>query len=570
MASSGDPLRDSPRHFAHWPPGVPHHLPPLTRTLPEQLAASAARFGDKPAVVFHDTPHGYRTLQAQVEHLAGHLQHRAGLQPGDRVLLVMQNSPQWMVGCYGTLRAQGVVVPVNPMNRLDELRHLARDSGARVALVAQDLLPEVLPLLDDGSLQQVVVATYSDALDTGTPTDMALPPVVSAPRQPLPHARCIAWADALADAPAPRAYTGRMDDLAVMPYTSGTTGRPKGCMHTHRTVSATVTGGVLWFGRTHEDVYLSVLPLFHVTGFIGGLCGPLSLGATIVMLARWDREAAALSIARHRVSTWQAISTMLIDFLAQPQLRREDLASLKSVRGGGAAMPEAVAARLHALTGLEYVEGYGMSEMMAATHINPPQRPKRQCLGLPVMDVDARLLDPLTLQPVADGEVGEIVMHAPQQMLGYWNDPEGTAAVFVDIGGRRFLRSGDLARVDEDGYFFMVDRLKRMINASGYKVWPAEVEALLHGHPAIQEACVIAARDPKRGETVKALVVLHAGAEATTEQQVIDWAHERMAAYKAPRIVQFVPSLPKGGAGKVLWRELQRQEDDNNTQGDRP
>jgi fatty-acyl-CoA synthase len=335
-------------------------------------------------------------------------------------------------------------------------------------------------------------------------------------------------------------------------------------MHSHRTVMATLVGGTLWFGRTHEDVYLSVLPLFHVTGFIGGLCGPLRLGATIVMLARWDRETAAHCIERHRVSSWQAISTMVIDFLAQPGIERRDLSSLKSVRGGGAAMPEAVAARLHQLTGLEYVEGYGMSETMAATHINPPQRPKRQCLGIPVFDVDARVLDPATLQPVRDGETGEIVMHAPQQMLGYWNDPEGTAAALVDIEGRRFLRTGDLARVDEDGYFFMVDRLKRMINASGYKVWPAEVEALLHGHPDIPEACVIAARDPKRGETVKALVVLRAGAQAS-EQQVIDWAHGQMAAYKAPRIVQFVPSLPRSGAGKVLWRELQQQNDQDST-----
>jgi fatty-acyl-CoA synthase len=203
-----------------------------------------------------------------------------------------------------------------------------------------------------------------------------------------------------------------------------------------------------------------------------------------------------------------------------------------------------------------------MSETMAATHINPLHRPKPQCLGVPVFDLDARLIDPVTLGAVADGESGEVVVHGPQVMRGYWNDPAATAKAFITIEGRSFLRTGDLATVDADGYFFMVDRLKRMINASGYKVWPAEVEALLYHHPAILEACVIGTRDAKRGETVKALVVLkdeHRG--AITEQQIIDWAHGHMAVYKSPRIVEFVAALPKSGSGKVQWRQLQDAED---------
>lgn len=559
-------MADAPRHFAHWPPGVPHHLPPLEHTLVQQLDASAERFADKPCLLFYGAALSYRELASQVQRLAGHLQHALGVHPGDRVLLALQNSPQWVLAAYALWRLGAVVVPVNPMNRREELRHLLHDAGARLAIVAQDLLPEVLPLFDDG-LQHALVACYRDACGDA-PAD-ELPASMAEPRQPLPDARCTAWADALAETRAPDNSGPAMDDLCVMPYTSGTTGRPKGCMHTHRTVAATLVGGTLWFRRTHEDVYLSVLPLFHVTGLIGGLCGPLRLGATIVLQSRWDRETAVRLIERHRVSTWQSIATMMIDFLALPGLERRDLSSLKSVRGGGAAMPEAVAARLHALTGLEYVEGYGMSETMAATHINPPQRPKRQCLGVPVFDVDARVLDPQTLQPVPDGEVGEIVMHAPQVMLGYWNDPAATEAATVTIEGKRFLRTGDLARVDEDGYYFMVDRLKRMINASGFKVWPAEVEALLHAHPAILEACVIAARDPRRGETVKALVVRRPGAAEVSEQDIIDWAHARMAPYKAPRIVQFVPSLPKSGAGKVLWRELQQRENETTTTGDK-
>ncbi|HRO61679.1 MAG TPA: AMP-binding protein, partial [Burkholderiaceae bacterium] len=301
---------------------------------------------------------------------------------------------------------------------------------------------------------------------------------------------------------------------------------------------------------------------FHVTGMSGGLNGPMFIGATIVLLPRWDREAAAASIQRYRITTWQSISTMVIDFLANPRLSDYDLRTLTGMRGGGAAMPAALCRKLRELLGVDYVEGYGMSETMAATHINPPHRPKQQCLGIPVFDVDARIIDPETLAEVAPGESGEIVVHGPQVMQGYWRNAEATAEAFIEIAGKRFLRTGDLARVDEDGYFFMTDRLKRMINASGFKVWPAEVEALMYKHPAIREACVIGARDPRRGETVKVFVVLESHAVGSvSEQDIVDWSHEHMAAYKVPRIVEFVDSLPKSGSGKVMWRELQDRQD---------
>jgi fatty-acyl-CoA synthase len=202
-----------------------------------------------------------------------------------------------------------------------------------------------------------------------------------------------------------------------------------------------------------------------------------------------------------------------------------------------------------------------MSETMAATHANPPDRPKEQCLGIPIYNVDSRIIDPITLQELPQGQTGEIIVHGPQVMKGYWNQPQATADAFIEIDGKRFLRTGDLATIDDEGYYFFVDRLKRMINAAGFKVWPAEVEALLYQHPAIQEACVIAAADPRRGETVKAVVVLkpaHVG--RVTEQQIADWAHANMAAYKAPRIVQFATALPKSGTGKVMWRVLQEAE----------
>ncbi|MBX3610590.1 MAG: long-chain fatty acid--CoA ligase [Hydrogenophaga sp.] len=559
-------------HHSHWPAGLPHHL-----TLPEtslwfNAEVSARRYPDKPYIVYYDTPLSFGQFRDQAECLAGHLQQVCGVKAGDRVLLYLQNSPQWVIGYYAILRANAVVVPVNPMNMTEELAHYVADSGASVAITAQDLLPQLLPLhrghggSSDRTLVHVVVATYSDYLQ-GEST-LRLPPFVTAPRQPVEGDGLHAWSDVLAARPVPEHHTVGPDDLCVMPYTSGTTGHPKGCMHTHRSVQCTAIGGMQWFARSQDAVMLSVLPFFHVTGMAGGMNGPLYLGATIVVMSRWDRETAAELMQRHGVTSWQAISTMVVDFLANPRIGEYDLSRLVGIRGGGAAMPAAVAHKLKQLLGLDYVEGYGMSETMAATHINPPQRPKPQCLGIPVFDVDARVIDPQTLQELPAGETGEIVVHAPQVMQGYWRNDAATAEAFIDLAGRRFLRTGDLARIDEDGYFFMMDRLKRMINASGYKVWPAEVETLMYQHPAILEVCVIGALDAKRGETVKAVVVLKPEQKGqVSEGDIIEWSHQHMAAYKSPRIVEFTNALPKSGTGKIMWRHLQEQQSRIDSEG---
>ena len=553
----------SDRHLAHWPPGLSRHLTLPQTNLFHNAEVSAARYPDKPFLVFYDTLVTFRQFQQEAEHIAGFLQQRCGVKAGDRVLLYMQNSPQWILAFYGILRANAVVVPVNPMNLTDELRHYVHDSGATVAFLPQDLHAQAQPLVGGAEggagLEHLIVAAYSDYLQV--PTDLPVPAFVCAPREAIAAPGVTLWSDMLAQRLAPGPLTAGPDDLCVMPYTSGTTGHPKGCMHTHRSAMSTLVGGAQWFSRTQDATYLAVLPLFHVTGMSGSMNGPLFVGATVVVLPRWDRDATARLMQRYRISIWQAISTMVVDFLANPRIGDYDISSLQAIRGGGAAMPKAVAQRLKELTGLDYVEGYGMSETMAATHINPPHRPKPQCLGIPVFDVDARVVDPATFAELPPGETGEIVVHGPQVMVGYWNNPQATADSFITLEGKRFLRTGDLAQVDEDGYFFMVDRLKRMINASGFKVWPAEVEVMMYAHPAIQEVCVIAAHDERRGETVKAVVVLRDAFKGqVSAQDIIDWSHDHMAAYKSPRLVQFVDSLPKSGTGKVQWRELQEQE----------
>ncbi|WP_343618153.1 long-chain fatty acid--CoA ligase [Ralstonia sp.] len=553
----------TPEASPHWPTYLPRHLTLPSTNLYYNAEVSAARYPDKPFIIFYDTPITFAEFKDETERIAGYLQQCCGVKAGDRVLLYMQNSPQWMLAYYGILRANAVVVPINPMNMTDELRHYVEDSGARTAFVAQDLVERMAPLTGDadGLLAHVIVATYSDYLKQ--PSGITPPEFVRAPRY-ICDADCTGvthWTDMLDACLAPGPLTAGPDDLCVMPYTSGTTGKPKGCMHTHRSVMCTALGVIHWLRGTQNSILLSVLPLFHVTGMQSGLNAPLFSGATVVVLPRWDRDTAARAIERHRVTDWWSISTMVVDFLSNPKLGDYDLSSLRVMAGGGAAMPDAVARKLHDKTGIEYIEGYGMSETIAPTHINPPQRPKSNCLGIPIFDIDARIIDPETLHELPPGQSGEIVVHGQQLMQGYWRNPEATQEAFIEIDGKRFLRTGDLARKDEDGYFFMADRLKRMINASGYKVWPAEVETMMYYHPAIQEVCVIAARDAHRGETVKAFVVRNAQhVNSVTEDDIITWARENMAAYKAPRIVEFVESLPKSGTGKIMWRALQDQE----------
>ncbi|MCX7892820.1 MAG: long-chain-fatty-acid--CoA ligase [Burkholderiales bacterium] len=550
----------STRHFAHWPPGLPRELPVPETSLSYNLEAAAARYPGKPALVFYGRELSYRDLAREVEALAGFMERRLGVARGDRVLVDLQNSPQFVIAYYAALRVGAVAVPVNPMNLHDELAHFVADSGARVAIAGEELLERFVPLLGDGRLERIVAACYSEyaAPDFDLPTPEM---VRAAPRAHLPEG-CIAWRDAIAAALAPRAAHAGPDDLALLVYTSGTTGRPKGVMHSHRTVMATAVAIPAWFGATAGDVVLAALPFSHVTGMQGGMNAPIFSGQTVVLMSRWDRGLCGSLIERHRVTIWRAISTMLIDFLADPDAGRHDLASLRSIGGGGAAIPEAIHARLATLTGLEPVEGYGLTETMAPSHYNPPHRPKRQCLGIPIFGVDARIVDPDTLAELPRGEVGEIVIAGPQVFLGYWRDADATRAAFIEIGGKRFFRSGDLGRIDAEGYFFMADRLKRMINASGLKVWPAEVEGILHGHPDILECCVVGVRDPYRGETVKAVVVPKPDRRGrVSAEAIIAWCRGHMAAYKVPRIVAFADSLPKSGTGKVLWREVQEEQD---------
>ncbi len=542
-----------PRHFRHWPKSLPRSLTLPRSTLHAMLEVSAQRYPDKAFSHFFGAALSYREALAQVERLAGFLQHACGVRRGDRVLLDLQNSPQFALAHYAILRADAVAVPVNPMNVAGELAHYIEDSDARVAICGQERWPQLAGL----SLPHVIVAAYRDY--AGEETDLPLPEAVAAARAKIEARGVTLWTDALAAGHAPASSRAQPQDLCLMPYTSGSTGRPKGCMHTHATVMHNVLGAALWEGMHQDSVALCTAPMFHVTGLVHSLNAAVWCGATMAIQPRWDPELAARLIERYRCTHWANVPTMVVDLLSHPRALGHDVSSLQCIFGGGSSMPEAIATKLFETCGIHYMEGYGMTETISQTHMNPAQEPKRQCLGIPVFDSEALVADPATRAVLGPGEAGEILVRGPQLLTGYWKKPKDYRDAWVEIGGRSFFRTGDLGRMDEDGYYFISDRLKRMINAAGFKVWPAEVEAAMYRHPEIQECCIIASPDERRGETVKAVVVLKPGARAAAGE-ILEWAHAQMAAYKAPRKLEFVEALPRSGSGKIQWRELQEKE----------
>ena len=559
-------------HHKFWPSRLPHAITVPATSLWHNLATSADRYPDKDALIFFGSVISYRELVDRAERLAGTL-HALGVRRGDRVVLDMQNCPQLVIAHFAILRANAVVVPVNPMNRAEELKHYIVDPDAKVAITTGDLAPELAKAsnaLEPGQrLAHMIVTQFTDTFDPDVTGEEAPAPAWRdwlLARHPLPdldgaaEGAVMHWRDALGAGHRPPELVVGANDMALLPYTSGTTGLPKGCIHHHSSLMHNAVSGQLWGAVSADSVVLAVIPMFHITGTVSMMHTSIFSGASLVIMPRWDREVAGRLISLRKITSWTNIPTMVIDLLASPNFASFDLSSLSYIGGGGAAMPQAVAQRLLELYGLRYMEGYGLTETAAPSHAQPFDHPKQQCLGIPYMSSDSRVVDPDTLEEMPTGEAGEIITSGPEVFQGYWKRPDATAAAFIEFEGRRFFRTGDMGRVDEDGYFFMTDRLKRMINASGFKVWPAEVELLMFRNPAIQEACIIGTKDAYRGESVKAVVVLRATHKDTTEAQIIEWCRENMAVYKIPRTVRFVDALPKSGSGKVMWRLLQEDE----------
>lgn len=553
------------KNFSAWPEWLPHDLPLPQHSVYSNLERAVTKHPDKDAILFYETRIDYRELHQQVCKLACWLDQQ-GVRKGDRVGIFAQNSPQYVMVYYAILRMGAVAVPMNPMYVADELEFLIDNAGIQVMFAALELHQQFVPLMERRGIQ-VMGLRYADYLREET--ELTIPELIldqGAPDSLQQQANFTPWQalEAFNSEQAPLQETG-MEELAMLPYTSGSTGNPKGCMHSNRNVQHGIQSVVQWFGLREDDVLLLIAPMFHVVGLQSGMNATIERGATMIILPRWDRQVAAYTIHSCGVTAWPAVPAMAIDLINLPDLDFYDISSLRLMYGGGSTLPEAVAEKLHKLCGVTFIEGFGMTETCCPTSANPLQAPKAQCGGLPVFNTDVRIVDPDTLKDVAAGEVGEVVISGPQVMQGYWqsaNDSNGNINenAFINLDGERYLRSGDLGYLDDMGYLFIVDRLKRMINASGYKVWPTQVEAVLYRHPAIEEVCVIALQDEKRGETVRALVVPSADYPDIDADQIIDWSRQHMAAYKIPRTIRFVEALPKSGSGKVLWRQIQEAE----------
>lgn len=545
-------------HHVVWPPGLPFDIELNSDTLDDNLKNTVNKLGDKAAIIFYDTIISFNELDETVTQLAAYLQQHCSVKKGDRVAIYSQNCPQYVIAFYAIIRAGGVVVPVNPMNLTDELNYVLKDADTATLFCAQDLFPQLQPLLDTDALKHVIAIQYSDYLRSET--TLEIPSFIKTIADISSSNIVTPWDYSITHSKTLKPVTINPEDMAILPYTSGSTGKGKGCVHNHISVQHAINSVFQWFDIRPEDISLSVAPMFHVVGMQAGMNVAIRQGCTMVMVPRWDRNVVAECIEKYRISVWPAVPTMVVDLLNHPNIKDLDFSSLRTLFGGGTSMPKAVADQLRAICGVTFLEGYGLTESMAPATANPPHKPQSQCGGIPVFNTDVRILDTETETEAVQGAIGEIIINGPQMLQSYWRNETANEESFFEFEDKTFFRTGDIGRKDPEGYIFIVDRIKRMINASGFKVWPTEVESVLYRHPAIQEVCVIASPDEKRGENVKALVVLKDDAKNISGDSIMDWARDHMAVYKIPRYIEFSKSLPKSGSGKILWKNLQDEE----------
>ncbi len=540
--------------FKSWPENLPRTLVFPEKTLPEFLSDHARHTPEKVAFNFYGREISFREFDQRTNQLAMALID-FGLKKGDRVSLFLENSPQFVIGYFAILKAGGVVVAANPMFKEDELKYELMDAGARI-IIAQDFLyPKVRNVREEAGLSHVILTSYRDYL----PASLSLPlhPSMQGPKERFPETLDLLQ---LMDSYRPEQLSipiNLREDLALLQYTSGTTGLPKGAMITHFSLMTNTVGSAVWNGVLEEDILLSILPFFHVTGMIHSMCRPVYTGTTNIMLARFDPEAILQAIHKYRCTLWSSITTMNVAIVNHPDVEKYDLRSLRVCGSGGAPVPKEILEKWRKIIGTELAEGYGLSETISQTHMNPYLRPRYGSIGLPQFGIDCRIVDVETGVDLPLDQEGELLIKGPTVMKGYWNRPEATAEALKD----GWLYTGDIARMDEDGYFYIVGRKKELIKASGYSVFPAEVENFLYGHPAIKEVAVIGVPDPYRGENIKAVIVLKPEYEnKVREEEIVAWCKGKMAAYKYPRIVEFVKELPKTASGKVLKRVLREKE----------
>lgn len=534
----------------YWPNHATFHDASVANSVLDRFHETVQTQPDFPLLSFFSETETASEIDAKAQALASRLQD-AGLSAGDRVALYSQNTPEFYVGTIAAWKLGCAVVPMNPMYRETELSFILQDSRPSAIIVLANLLPHLqgIPGIDDVRL--VIAANPAQDFQGTTATlgedEMAL----------LSHVE--AYEDVIGR------YSGNQvtsetlvpSDIAFLAYTSGTTGSPKAAMLSHGSLVFSCQSFTSMRSLDSNEVIFATAPLFHVTGLVCSIGLSLYLPAQLVLAYRFDVETVLRLVDKYGVTFTVGATTVFTALLENDNFESYDISSLTKIICGGAPIPPSVVDRYEAATGVYLRNGFGLTETTSptfgtpATHRSPISKTTGAlAIGIPLPDTECRLIDD-DGNEVSFGEPGEIVVRGPHLMTGYWNNPDETAATYID----GWFRTGDVAEMDEDGWFYLVDRKKDQINASGYKVWPLEVEEVLYKHPSVREAGVIGVPDPYRGETVKAYISLRANVK-TTESELRDFCKERLAAYKAPRIIEFLDELPKTSTGKITRKSL--------------
>ncbi|MDQ7781239.1 MAG: AMP-binding protein [Desulfomonilaceae bacterium] len=542
----------------HYPEWVPHDLEITSGTAIGDFSAAAARSPLAPAVYYFDTVITYGDIDLYSDALASSFRD-LGLKRGDRIIVDLQNVPQFLIATYAAWKLGVIVVPVNPMYKEDELSYFCRDSGARLFFALDEITASLdRSFLDDSPVETIVTTSPLDLLSKDAP----IPAM-------LKDAKKISVPGTLDMLELLEKHRGESvpdpglspDDVAYLTYTSGTTGPPKGAMNTHGNIAfnARVYRAMQRIDET--DVVLGMAPLFHVTGEVAHLAIAALAGIPVILYYRFDAGETLRLIEQWKATVTVASITAYIALMNHPDFTTRDMSSFVKAYSGGAPVSEALVERFEQLTGLYLHNVYGMTETNSPSHIVPlgkraPVDPESGALsvGVPVPNCVSKIVDlEDSTRELPCGDVGEIVNSGPIVIPGYWGKPDETRHAIRD----GWLATGDVGKMDEDGWFYVVDRKKDMIVASGYKVWPRDVEDVIYRHPAVKETAVVGVQDPYRGETVKAFVSLKEGMErGVTPEEIISFCKSRMAAYKYPRQVEFVDEIPKTLTGKFLRRRL--------------
>ena len=534
--------------------------PPEPRPLYELVSATASSDPGRTCIRFQGATMTYGQVDDLSSRFASALVSM-GVKKGDRVAIFMPNMPQFVLAYFGILKAGGIVVPCSPLYKAKELEFQLKDSGSSIIIAANDVVKgndlfasveACTPNLDI----KVITASLTDYLP---PAKRALAGVAGV-KNVKRGANTTAFIDLVLKSP-PLAKRPEIDprkDVAVLQYTGGTTGVAKGAMLTHANLYLNAAVISSWFPLSKDDIALGALPFFHIYGMTAAMNAPLFSGGSMVLLPRFEVEAVMKAIQKEKITSFCGVPTMYIAVINHPDVRKFSLRTVRGCISGGAALPTAVSKALGELTGGTLVEGYGLSEASPVTHCNPMgegTEVREGSIGVPIPFTDAEVVDMDDYtKKLAVGEIGELAVKGPQVMLGYWNNLAETENVMTKDG---WLLTGDIAKMDADGYFYIVDRKKDMIDVSGLKVYPREVEELLFTHPAVKEAAVVGMPDSYRGEAVHAYIVLRPERKGkVTEEEIIQFCRTGLATYKAPRKVTFVDELPKTLIGKVLRRRL--------------